>query len=146
KRTYVMGVVNVTPDSFSDGGEPARDMSAADLVDIGGESTRPGATPVSAGEEWQRIAPSIRAHAGTKTVSVDTYKAEVAARALDAGAEIVNDISGGRLDGEILGVCARAGAALIVGHLRGTPADMAARADYRDLVREVKDELAERVA
>jgi len=152
-RTYLMGVVNVTPDSFSGGCSPEEALqhgeglraAGADLVDVGGESTRPGARPVSTDEEWRRVAPVVRALAQSSTVSIDTYKAEVAARALDAGAEIVNDVSGGRLDPEILRVCARAGAALVVGHLRGTPTEMTAHASYEDVVREVRDELAERL-
>jgi dihydropteroate synthase len=158
-RTYLMGVVNVTPDSFSDGGAWAEGKAAvahglalvaggADLVDVGGESTRPGAPAVSAGEEAARVVPVVRALAAAATtpVSVDTYKASVAAAALDAGAEVVNDISGGVLDPDLLRVVARHGAHVILGHLRGTPADMNAHARYDDVVREVVAELAERVA
>jgi dihydropteroate synthase len=156
-RTYVMGVVNVTPDSFSDGGRFIEAEAAvvhgrlhqaqgADLVDVGGESTRPGGAPVAAAVELERVLPVVRGLAGQVTVSIDTYKAEVAARAIEAGAEIVNDVSGGRLDPDLFHVCARADAALIVGHLRGTPETMAARATYQDVVREVIDELAEQVA
>jgi dihydropteroate synthase len=155
-RTYLMGVVNVTPDSFSDGGACSEDGAAlarglklvadgADLVDVGGESTRPGAPPVSAREEAARVVPVVRALAHGATVSVDTYKASVAAAALDAGAELVNDISGGALDPEMLRVIARHGAYVILGHLRGTPADMATHARYDDVVREVVAELAQRI-
>jgi dihydropteroate synthase len=157
RRTYLMGVVNVTPDSFSDGGvflEPAAAVAhgqrlvaeGADVIDVGGESTQPGAEPVAAREEARRVVSVVRALAGTVTVSVDTYKAEVAAAALDAGAEIVNDVSGGRLEPELLAVAARHGAAVVLGHLRGTPKEMGAHARYTDVVREVADELAERVA
>jgi dihydropteroate synthase len=154
-RTVVMGVVNVTPDSFSDGGAfddtaaaiahgGALIAEGADIVDVGGESTRPGAEPVPVKEEAARVLPVVRALAGAVTVSVDTYKAEVAAAALDAGAEIVNDVSGGTLDPELLRVVARHRAYVILGHLRATPAQMQAHARYTDVVREVVRELAER--
>jgi dihydropteroate synthase len=148
RRTYVMGVVNATPDSFSGGGTDPLSLveAGADIVDVGGESTRPGAAPVEAAVEVRRILPVLERARGSVTLSVDTYKAEVAAAALEAGAEIVNDISGGTLDPEILRVVARAGAAYVVGHTRGTPAEMQARAQYADVVAEVRDELAERVA
>src|SRR5262245_54781931 len=110
-RTYVMGVLNVTPDSFSDGGRfldpaAARDRAleltaqGADLLDVGGESTRPGAEPVDAETEWARVEPVLRAlrDAPMPPISIDTYKAEVAQRALAEGAEVVNDVSGGALD------------------------------------------------
>jgi dihydropteroate synthase len=156
QRTYVMGALNVTPDSFSDGGAfldgdaaiaRGRTLLAdgADMVDVGGESTRPGAQPVLAGEETARVVPVVRALAAVATVSIDTYKAEVADAALDAGAEIVNDISGGTLDGSLLGVVARHRAAVILGHLRGTPADMGAHAQYQDVVREVTRDLGRRI-
>ena len=133
-RAYVMGVLNVTPDSFSDGGLFAsvdaaiahgRRLAAdgADIIDVGGESTRPsGARRVSAAEECERVVPVIRALAslpGT-VVSIDTTKADVARAALDAGAEIVNDISGGAFEPSILGVSADAGAAYVCSHARGT--------------------------
>lgn len=155
-RTYVMGVVNVTPDSFSDGGVFADAAAAiahgqrlvaqgADVVDIGGESTRPGAAPVAAPEEAARVVPVVRALAGHATVSVDTCKAAVAAAALDAGAEIVNDVSGGALDPELLAVAARHRAVVVLGHMRGTPADMQLHARYQDVVRDVTRELGRRV-
>jgi dihydropteroate synthase len=148
RRTYVMGVVNVTPDSFSGASSDALALVAqgADLVDVGGESTRPGALPVGAAEELERVLPVLHQMRGRVTLSIDTYKAEVAAAALEAGAEIVNDISGGTLDGELFRVVAAKEAALIIGHLRGTPADMQSRAQYRDVVGEVCDELGERLA
>jgi dihydropteroate synthase len=156
-RAYLMGVVNVTPDSFSDGGRfteaaaaiahgQALAAAGADLVDVGGESTRPGARPVGAAEERERVLPVVRALARRVTVSIDTCKADVADAALEAGAELVNDVSGGLLDPELLAVAARRGAVVVLGHLRGTPADMAARADYADVVAEVRSELGERVA
>jgi len=145
RRTYVMGVVNATPDSFA-GSEPLSSLMAADIVDVGGESTRPGAGRVSADEELGRVLPVLAQARGKVTLSIDTYKAPVAAAALEAGAEIVNDISGGTLDPDIFRVVARAEAALVVGHLRGTPADMQAHARYDDVVREVRDELADRLA
>src|SRR3989454_7291487 len=119
KSGMIMGVLNVTPDSFSDGGEFfATDaaiaggikmaLEGADIIDVGGESTRPGAEPVSVKEELQRVVPVIRGLGALEIpVSVDTWKAEVAKAALDAGARMVNDISGGRLDPDILNVCAR---------------------------------------
>src|SRR6476646_4057596 len=155
-RTIVMGVVNVTPDSFSDGGAYGDTAQAiahggalvaegADIVDVGGESTRPGAAPVPVREEAARVLPVVRALAGAVTVSVDTYKAEVAAAALDAGAEIVNDVSGGALNPELLAVVAQHHAYVILGHLRATPAQMHEHARYTDVVREVKRELSERI-
>jgi dihydropteroate synthase len=120
--------------------------AGADLVDVGGESTRPGASAVSAAEEIARVRPALEALRGRVTVSIDTCKAEVAEAALRAGAELVNDVSGGERDPELLRVAGRYGAAVVVGHMRGVPADMAERARYRDVVREVVHELGERVA
>jgi dihydropteroate synthase len=155
-RTVVMGVLNVTPDSFSDGGAFSDTAQAiahggklvaegADIVDVGGESTRPGAQPVQPREEATRVVPVVRALAGAVTVSVDTYKASVAAAALDAGAELVNDVSGGTLDPELYAVVASHRAYVILGHMRGTPAEMNALARYDDVVGDVKRELAERI-
>jgi dihydropteroate synthase len=153
-RTYVMGVVNVTPDSFSDswlgtGAAIERGIAlkaaGADLIDVGGESTRPGAEEVPREIELGRVVPVVRALADVAIVSVDTYKAPVAAAALDAGAAIVNDVSGGTLDPEMLHVTAQHRAIVILGHMRGTPADMNSHAHYRDVVGEVRDELARRV-
>lgn len=150
RRTLVMGVLNITPDSFSDGGQfldpaaavaQARQMMAdgADIIDIGGESTRPGADPVPAAEEMRRILPVIRSlrEAGLGPISVDTYKAEVAAAAVDAGAVIINDIGGLTLDPDVATVAARTGAYLVVMHLRGTPRTMQQHTDYDDVVAEV---------
>lgn len=154
-RTLVMGILNVTPDSFSDGGRHA-DLSraleaahamvdaGADIIDIGGESTRPGAPPVSADEERTRVVPVIDALARVVPVplSVDTTKAEVARAALDAGACLVNDVSGLHRDAALAGVVARAGAGLVLMHMRGVPQDMYRLASYADPVTEVAEELA----
>ena len=159
ERTLVMGVVNVTPDSFSDGGrlfDPARAVDAAlrmvddgaDLLDVGGESTRPGAQPIDAVEERRRVIPVIEALAGRVAVpiSVDTYKASIAHDALQAGAVIVNDISGLRYEPDLGGVAARHRAAIILMHTRGRSSDMYEGANYVDVVDEVIDELGESVA
>jgi dihydropteroate synthase len=154
-RTAVMGVINVTPDSFSDGGrflEPEAAVAhavrlaseGADLLDIGGESTRPGAVPVSPDAEWRRVAPVLaRLHGRVDVpISIDTRRPEVARRALEAGADIVNDVAGLR-DPEMRRVVARTGAAAIVMHMRGEPATMQADLRYDDLVSEVFDWLAD---
>ncbi len=153
-RTLVMGIVNVTPDSFSDGGHflevdlaVARGLQlaedGADLLDVGGESTRPGATPLSAAEERARIEPVVRelAKRTSVPVSIDTTKAEVARAALAEGAEMVNDVSGLARDQEMGPLVAASKAALVLMHMRGTPQDMAARAVYEDLHGEVLMEL-----
>jgi len=158
-RVRIMGVVNVTPDSFSDGGrmfDPKAAVAAAlrmvddgaDLLDIGGESTRPGALPIDAGEELRRVLPVIEALAGRVTVpiSIDTYKASVADAALSAGASIVNDISGLRYDPELAGVVGRRAAPIILMHTRGRSRDMYEQAHYHDVVDEVLDELRESLA
>jgi dihydropteroate synthase len=157
-RTYVVGVVNVTPDSFSDGGRFVEREAAvahgvrlagdgADLLDVGGESTRPGAAEVAAEEEIARVVPVIEALARAVAVpiSIDTRKASVAAAALAAGAEVVNDVSGGA-DEELFAVCARAGAPLVIGHLRGTPATMQRGIAFSDPFEEVAAELAGAIA
>jgi dihydropteroate synthase len=155
-RTLVMAVLNVTPDSFSDGGRYAAADAAvehglrlagegADLLDVGGESTRPGSQPVPAEEELRRTLPVVRElvrRAGVP-VSIDTSKAEVARAAIDAGAEVVNDVSGLQRDPGLGSVVARSGAALCLMHTRGTPQEMQQRAAYRDLLGEVHDELLE---
>jgi dihydropteroate synthase len=152
-RPLVMGVLNVTPDSFANSQaldndsavDAALQMEAdgADLLDIGGESTRPGATPVSADVELARVLPVIRAVAGRLRIplSIDTYKASVARASLAEGAAIVNDVSGLRLDELLAGVVAEEGAALILMHSRGRSDDMYARANYADVVDEVTAEL-----
>jgi dihydropteroate synthase len=157
RRTLVMGVLNVTPDSFSDGGqflEPdvalARAIAmveeGADIVDIGGESTRPGSDPVPADEEIERVVPLIERLVGDVPVpiSVDTRKAAVAKAALDAGAVIVNDVSAGA-DPEMFAVVRDAGAGMVLMHMQGDPKTMQQAPHYGDVVAEVKEFLRERV-
>ena len=156
-RCLVMGVVNVTPDSFSDGGvwfDPEKavrhglDLVAegADIVDVGGESTRPGAQRVSQDEELRRVLPVIEAlTAENVPVSVDTMRAEVAEAAVGVGARLVNDVSGGLADPAMPRVVAAAGVPYVVMHWRGHSHDMQTRAVYADVVREVRDELLRRV-
>ena len=156
-RCLVMGVVNVTPDSFSDGGlwfdasaaiGHGRELVAqgADIVDVGGESTRPGAQRVDAEEELRRVIPVIGdlVRAGI-VVSVDTMRAQVAEAALDAGATLVNDVSGGLADPYMPRVVAAARAPYVVVHWRGHSHDMNSRAVYSNVVSEVHDELAKRI-
>jgi dihydropteroate synthase len=157
-RPAVMGVVNVTPDSFSDGGRFAAPETAiahgielaacgADILDIGGESTRPGAAPVPPENELERVLPVVRGLSAATQVplSIDTTKAPVARAALDAGAVIVNDVSAGRFDPDILGVTARAGAGYVAMHMLGEPRTMQLDPRYDDVVAEVGDFLVERV-
>ena len=159
ERTLIMGVLNVTPDSFSDGGrfegahaaaEHARRMvsEGADIVDIGGESTRPGSTGVSLEEELRRIMPVFDAlgkgFAGA--LSVDTTKMEVARACLARGASMVNDVSAGRVDPEIFKAAAAADAYLVLMHMQGTPKEMQKAPHYADVVKEVSAFLAERAA
>lgn len=148
-QTRVMGILNVTPDSFSDGGawqggralEHGLSMLAegADLVDVGGESSRPGAQPIPAEVECERVLPVIAAlaHDGRAALSVDTTKASVARAALEAGASVVNDVSAGQHDPELLPLVAERGAGLILMHMQGTPHDMQRAPSYGDVVREV---------
>jgi dihydropteroate synthase len=156
-RCLVMGVVNVTPDSFSDGGrwfgaaaaiEHGLELVAqgADIVDVGGESTRPGAQRVPVEEELRRIKPVITEllRAGA-VVSVDTMRATVAEWAAEAGVSLVNDVSGGLADPYMPRLVAKAGIGYVVMHWRGHSHDMQSRASYEDVVREVHDELAQRV-
>jgi len=156
----LMGIVNVTPDSFSDGGQYAEAADAiahgrrllsdgADLLDIGGESTRPGAEPVAAAEELARVLPVIeglRALEPSAVLSIDTTKAAVAERAIAAGATIVNDISAGQSDPAMLALVAELGVRFIGMHKRGRPADMQADPRYADVIGEVTTHLRERVA
>jgi dihydropteroate synthase len=151
---FLMGIVNATPDSFSDGGrflDPDAAVAqalrlveeGADLVDVGGESTRPGAPPVPAAEEIRRVVPVVerlRARGLRAPISVDTWKGEVARAALAAGADLVNDVSG-LADPELGAAVADARVPLVLMHTRGTPADMASRAAYRDVAAEVALEL-----
>jgi dihydropteroate synthase len=157
-RVWLMGVVNVTPDSFSDGGRYLDTGKAvdrglelvadgADIVDVGGESTRPGSRPVPESEEIGRVLPVV---AGLRRqtralISVDTTKAAVARAALDAGADVVNDTSAFRFDPAMPGVVARAGAAVVLMHMQGTPLTMQTAPRYDDLVGEIAAFLAERL-
>jgi dihydropteroate synthase len=158
-RTWIMGVVNVTPDSFSDGGRFATTEAAvregseqfeagADIVDVGGESTRPGANVVPADEEIRRVVPVIEGlrSRGPGFVSVDTTKAAVARAALDAGADLVNDVSGFRYDAEMAPLVAQRGVAAVLMHLRGDFEGMHRQPAYADVVREVTLELGQRLA
>ena len=157
----IVGVLNCTPDSFSDGGRFASVAEAvaagarmaeegANWIDVGGESTRPGAAPVSEAHEKARVLPVIdglrRAMPPSVRISIDTYKAATARAAVAAGASVINDVSGGRLDPEIMGVAAETGAGIVLGHLRGAPATMMDDVAFRDVVDEVASELAERLA
>jgi len=156
-RCAVMGVVNVTPDSFSDGGrwfdtttavKHGLDLVAegADLVDVGGESTRPGASRVDESEELRRVIPVVRGLASEGvSVSVDTMRARVAEQAITAGAVLVNDVSGGQADPDMVPVVAAAGAPFVVMHWRGFSESMNSRAVYADVVGEVVDELRARM-
>lgn len=156
-RCLVMGVVNVTPDSFSDGGEWFGADAAiahglqlagqgADIVDVGGESTRPGAQRIAQDEELRRIGPVVTALAAAGVVvSIDTMRSQVAELALKAGARLVNDVSGGLADPAMACLVADAQVPFVVMHWRGGSADMQDRAVYGDVVREVRDELARRV-
>jgi dihydropteroate synthase len=156
-RALVMGVVNVTPDSFSDGGrhflpevaaKRARELldEGADLVDLGAESTRPGAAPVAADEQWRRLGPVLEALASERDAcwSVDTASAEVAERALGAGAHVVNDVSG-LGDPRMAEVVARSGAGLVLMHMRGTPSTMQESPRYDDVTRDVTEWLGGRL-
>jgi dihydropteroate synthase len=157
-RPAVMGVVNVTPDSFSDGGKwlehdaaiaHGLDLAAqgADVLDVGGESTRPGAAPVDADEERRRVLPVVRALAADAgvPVSIDTAKAPVAAAALEAGATVVNDVSAGRFDDGMLATVSDAGAGYVVMHMLGEPRTMQDDPRYDDVVGEVGAFLVERL-
>ena len=156
-RPLVMGIVNVTPDSFSDGGsyfDPAKAVEhglklveeGADILDVGGESTRPGATPVDVAEELRRVLPVVSelARRTSVPVSIDTMKAEVAARCVEAGACILNDVSGFR-DPAMIALAARTGAGVVVMHMRGDPSHMQLDPQYTDVVAEVDAFFAERL-
>jgi dihydropteroate synthase len=153
-RTLVMGVLNVTPDSFSDGGRAfhpalainhalALEQEGADIIDIGAESTRPGAQPVDADEEWRRLEPVLERLTRDLRIpiSLDTYRAVTATRALDLGVSIINDISGLGYDAALGMVVAARKAALILMHTRGRSRDMYGEARYENVVREVSTEL-----
>jgi dihydropteroate synthase len=155
--TLIMGIVNVTPDSFSDGGrflDPEIAIAhglwlraeGANLLDVGGESTRPGAERVAPNVEQERVLPVVRALAEAgAVVSIDTMNASTALAAVDAGARIVNDVSGGLADPDMLPAVATTNAEVVLGHWRGPSADMYARAEYADVVQEVLRELTARV-
>ncbi len=158
-RAVVVGILNATPDSFSRGSrilDPGRAADAAaamvaagaGMVDLGAESTRPGAAPVSAAEERRRLLPVLRAvrRAVAVPLSVDTMKASVASAALDAGADVVNDVTAGRFDRRLLPLCGEAGVPVVLMHLRGTPRTLQRAPRYRDVVAEVTAFLARRAA
>jgi dihydropteroate synthase len=150
ERPLIMGILNVTPDSFSDGGkfaDPGKAVeqalfmidSGADIIDIGGESSRPGSRRISAREEIDRVMPVVKAICQETDifVSIDTTKYEVACQALDAGAAIINDISGLRFDDRLASLAAESGAYLVLMHMRGTPDTMQENTEYRDLIGEI---------
>ena len=152
ERAMIMGVINVTPDSFSDGGrffDPARAIEhgtrmledGAQIIDVGGESTRPGSDGVAAEEEISRVVPVIAKlrEAGAKLISIDTSKATVARAAREAGAEIVNDVTGGRGDEAMMPLIAKSDAGFIIMHMQGTPRTMQDAPHYDDVVAEVRD-------
>jgi dihydropteroate synthase len=158
RPTLVMGIVNVTPDSFADGGryfDPAAAAAhalelareGADIVDIGGESTRPGAAPVSEAEELRRVLPVIESLGGRLSVpiSIDTRKAAVAGAALAAGASVVNDVAANRADDALWRATAEAGAGYVCVHMQGTPQTMQLNPHYEDVAREVGEFFAERL-
>lgn len=158
-RPWVMGIVNVTPDSFSDGGRFTRDDAlkdqiqamldnGADLIDVGGESTRPYAEPVSEDEELRRVLPAIaciREMHRDIPISVDTTKAEVARQALIAGADIINDVSALRFDADMIRIAVAHEAPVILMHMRKTPKDMQDEPVYDDVIREITEFLIERI-
>jgi len=154
QRTYIMGILNITPDSFSDGGlffdksaavEQALRMQAdgADIIDIGGESTRPGAEKISVKEEIKRVVPVIKsiAHRVNVPISIDTYKSAVAEAALKAGASMVNDISGLRFDPKMPKVVAKHKVPVVIMHIKGTPVNMQKNPSYKSLITEITDYL-----
>ena len=157
-QTLIMGILNVTPDSFSDGGnfistnaavEQARQMQehGAHIIDVGGESTRPGSTPVSEQQELERVLPVIRALSKELLIpiSIDTYKANIAAAAMDAGASIINDISGCRFDTKMPFVAASTKAGLVLMHIKGEPQNMQSNPHYENLLPEILDYLQQSI-
>ena len=162
KRTYIVGILNVTPDSFSDGGDfnkletglaQAKKMvkAGADMIDIGGQSTRPGSEVVSIDEELNRVLPIIKLLRSQKNIcaeipiSVDTTKAIVAEKAIEAGANLINDISGGTYDDEMFSVVSALKVPIILMHIRGTPKTMQKLTDYQDLIGEIYQFLESRI-
>lgn len=159
RRTYVMGILNVTPDSFSDGGEfntlataiaQAETMIAAgaDMLDIGGQSTRPGAATISLAEELDRTIPVITAlrERFSIPISIDTTRSEVAEAAIQAGADIINDISGGTFDPHILAIAAQTQMPIILMHMRGTPQTMQQLTEYQDLISDIQTVFQQQIA
>jgi len=159
ERTYIMGILNVTPDSFSDGGQfNSRDAALKqvtqmlpyiDILDIGGESTRPNAQPVSAAEEGDRILPiieAIRAEYPNLPISVDTVKASVASSAIAAGADMLNDVSAGRFDLDMLPLVGKLQVPIFLMHMQGEPRTMQANPHYRDVVQDVKQFLIDAIS
>jgi len=159
ERTYVMGILNVTPDSFSDGGHhlscddalrhaEAMMESGADIIDVGGESTRPGAAPVSEEEECARVLPVVRllATRSNAVISIDTYRANVARKCLDLGAHTINDITALRGEGDMAAVASQYGAPVILMHMLGRPTDMQVNPTYDEVVHEVCEFLRRRLA
>jgi len=157
KRTIIMGVLNVTPDSFSDGGEHfsvddavkhafSMEKNGADIIDIGGESTRPGATSISVKEEMDRIIPVIEQIIGEISVpiSIDTYKSEIAKNALDLGVDMINDISALQVDKNLAGIVAEYEVPICLMHMKGNPKSMQINPVYDDVVKEIYDFLKER--
>lgn len=158
KRTYLMGILNVTPDSFSDGGDfytvdaavtQALKMAeeGADIIDIGGQSTRPGAKPITLEEELNRVIPVIQAlrQKSALPISVDTTRSEVAKEAIAAGADLINDISGGTFDDKMLSTVAQLNVPIILMHIKGTPETMQTLTDYQDLIGEIKTFLKKQI-
>ena len=158
KRTYLMGVLNVTPDSFSDGGEFNKPLSAlyqaqalaekgADIIDIGGQSTRPGAEQISVEEELERVLSVIKVIRPKIDIpiSVDTTRATVAKRAINAGADIVNDISGGTFDSSMFSTVASLNVPIVLMHIRGTPQTMQQMTDYQDVIQEISNFLSQQI-
>lgn len=158
QRTLVMGIVNVTPDSFSDGGQSFEFQNAvakalqleadgADILDIGGESTRPGSLPVSETEESRRVIPVIQALQGRLRIpiSIDTTKSEVARKAVEAGAVIINDVSAGLFDEDMPRIAAQTGAGVVLMHMKGKPRTMQVGPYYDDLMSEVREYLQEAI-
>jgi dihydropteroate synthase len=157
-KTYVMGILNVTPDSFSDGGEfeplnsaltQTQNMikNGADIIDIGGQSTRPGAEQISLAEELKRVIPIIKVirEQATIPISIDTTRAEVARSAVEAGADIINDISGGTYDENMFSTAAQLAVPIILMHLKGTPQTMQSLTNYGDLITEIKAFLEQQI-
>jgi dihydropteroate synthase len=153
-----MGVLNVTPDSFSDGGKFSNLEKAvshglkmaeegADIIDIGGESTRPGSLPVSLEEEARRVIPVIETLAKKMQIpiSIDTYESQIARQALEAGAELINDISGLRFDSEMAKLAAKYNVPVIIMHIKGTPQNMQENPCYDNVIKEIKDYFEERI-